>query len=487
MIVTVLVFVTFSRFISPVANAATVDCFCYLAGTGAEKDTTVKTASACQEACKKKTGYEGYLPATDPSQFPMSNLRCFTKPENCEKNLDGDAENTIDGEWGETQPGECLSGSHYCYATATIKTTLQIDILGTKSVIDFAEYVDLVYRLLLGFALVVTIVLMMIGGIRYVIGATSGDVTKAKDMIKKSIEGFVLLIFAYVILFTVNPQLIKLQVPKLPMLRGIDFTQGDDCVVLFGGDRTDSASYFTNTLTEPADKSTYPGARATNSSTGWTSAAVIKYTGSPECGTTAEVLLNAEGNAVTTGTTCNFNYCTDGKLCTNGLKKNTCVTCKEIGPENTYGVSPSASVCQSLDPQDTLIGDGPEIGLYNVCGYTQDPYMFFREASGSGSTATLIFRVADAEYSAYTAGSCVSMNIDCTNMNACEEYDSVTVENYLKTTTLQNLSSDGTPNIIDICNDDPCDAGFRQTTPPEVPLTCKYIESVGCRSNDYTP
>ncbi len=68
-------------------------------------------------------------------------------------------------------------------------------------------YISGVYKFLIGFAIVIAIVMMMIGGLQYVAGATSGDIEKAKTRIRNAVEGFVLLLFVYVVLYTVNPQL----------------------------------------------------------------------------------------------------------------------------------------------------------------------------------------------------------------------------------------------------------------------------------------
>lgn len=68
------------------------------------------------------------------------------------------------------------------------------------------EYITGVYKFLIGFALTIAIVMMMVGGLQYVIGATSGEIGKAKERIRNAIVGLVLLLFVYVILFTVNPQ-----------------------------------------------------------------------------------------------------------------------------------------------------------------------------------------------------------------------------------------------------------------------------------------
>lgn len=68
-------------------------------------------------------------------------------------------------------------------------------------------YVAGAYRYLLGFAMTIAIVMIMVGGTRYVLGgASSKEVSAAKKMMTQALEGFVLLVFVYVILYTINPE-----------------------------------------------------------------------------------------------------------------------------------------------------------------------------------------------------------------------------------------------------------------------------------------
>lgn len=78
---------------------------------------------------------------------------------------------------------------------------------GYLSVNFIGEYVSAVYKYLIGIALTIAIVFVMIGGLQYVVGASTGEIGKAKERIKNAITGFVLLLAVYVILFTVNPSL----------------------------------------------------------------------------------------------------------------------------------------------------------------------------------------------------------------------------------------------------------------------------------------
>jgi hypothetical protein len=103
--------------------------------------------------------------------------------------------------------------------------TLKSNFIGT--------YVIGMYKFLIGFAVTVAIVMMMVGGIQYVVGATAGDVGKAKERITNAITGLVLLLFVYVILFTVNPNLTMFKdlsiayVPEIPDENFFDQTGAD--------------------------------------------------------------------------------------------------------------------------------------------------------------------------------------------------------------------------------------------------------------------
>ncbi len=82
-------------------------------------------------------------------------------------------------------------------------------------------YVSGVYRYLLGFAMTIAIVMIMVGGTQYVLGASSGDITKGKNRIWNAIEGFVLLMFVYVILYTTNPELVLFREIRLIQIEEI--------------------------------------------------------------------------------------------------------------------------------------------------------------------------------------------------------------------------------------------------------------------------
>ncbi|MFH1315171.1 MAG: D-alanyl-D-alanine carboxypeptidase family protein [Candidatus Uhrbacteria bacterium] len=69
------------------------------------------------------------------------------------------------------------------------------------------EYVVAWYRWLTGAAVIIATVMIMVGGVQYMLGKGMGQVTSAKNRISSAVIGLVLLLGSYVILYTVNPQL----------------------------------------------------------------------------------------------------------------------------------------------------------------------------------------------------------------------------------------------------------------------------------------
>ena len=83
------------------------------------------------------------------------------------------------------------------------------------------EYVSAFYRYLVGIATTIAIVFLMIGGLQYVLAAGTGETTKAKTRIQNAVVGLLLVLFTYVILYTVNPRLVEFQPLSLTVIDGV--------------------------------------------------------------------------------------------------------------------------------------------------------------------------------------------------------------------------------------------------------------------------
>lgn len=73
-----------------------------------------------------------------------------------------------------------------------------------------ADYLSATYKILLTFGSVIAITFIIIGGLQYSLGATSQEqASKAKKRIKNATSGLILLTSTYLILYTINPNLVN--------------------------------------------------------------------------------------------------------------------------------------------------------------------------------------------------------------------------------------------------------------------------------------
>lgn len=93
---------------------------------------------------------------------------------------------------------------------------------GTVSINFIAPYIEGIYTYLLYASVFLAIVLVMVGGVQYILAAQTGNVKVAKERITNAVIGLVLLMAVYVILFTVNPQLTILNALSLQSIERVD-------------------------------------------------------------------------------------------------------------------------------------------------------------------------------------------------------------------------------------------------------------------------
>lgn len=72
------------------------------------------------------------------------------------------------------------------------------------------EYFAAGYQYFVGVAVILSIILFMVGGIRYMTShGSSESISKAKEMISHAALGMVLALGSYLILYTINPELVE--------------------------------------------------------------------------------------------------------------------------------------------------------------------------------------------------------------------------------------------------------------------------------------
>lgn len=116
---------------------------------------------------------------------------------------------SVEGKWG------------YCFPP-NVETKLQIPIGEAKDVADVGKYIKTVYLFLLGIGgLVGAIILIHAGFLWIVSGGNTATIERAKKHIQDAAIGLLLLFGSYTILSAINPDLVKLKVPKAQLLRNI--------------------------------------------------------------------------------------------------------------------------------------------------------------------------------------------------------------------------------------------------------------------------
>lgn len=382
------------------AAADTCNCYCTSpTGATSEPDSTTKIGRAdCQERCKNK-GQSVAAFACTANQHPSRTLNCFTQ-EQC---------TDVNGVLGNNyQPPECPNGYYYCYAdpSTAAKATLSTSIGGLTVTGDLGEYVSKAYIWMVGTSTTIAIVFLMVAGLRWALGGINAEqVGAAKKTIQNALVGLILLLSTYLILATVNPQLLKLKVPSFPLIKTVSLVDNASCDVLI--------------------------------EEGYT----VEYDGPEECGTVGTVTKDADGNEVADGTVCNFSYCIDGsEICVPG-EKPTCMDCEELTADNKI-VVPTRSLCAAFNSLDSYViantkknisvevtvGSGSAqkkvdvhsevTDVYQACFYTLDP-----DAGGDG----------------LGAAACALVAFDCDQITSCEAYDSVQVLTGSGTTQLDSV------------------------------------------------
>ncbi|MBI5369993.1 hypothetical protein HZA85_02295 [Candidatus Uhrbacteria bacterium] len=387
--------------------ADTCACFCANEKLGAQKlkDEAV-TPDQCETGCTE-TGRKVAVCAKKPKNFPGNNPLCFDSAA-C-----GKQEGVLD----KTQAPECPNGWSYCYPNIEKSAAkLNIPIAGLETVGDLGVYVSAIYKWMVGISGFLAITMVMIGGIQYVLASGSENVTKAKERMQNGVIGMALLFGVVLILQTINPQLLKLEIPRPSLIRRVDFVK-NSCEKL-------AEQGYTLELTKDGKK---------------------------ECGNTAEIKKGPGGTTVAEGLTCQYTKCEKGAcISTSTDGEGVCVDCRNVSKNNpTSPGIPSKSVCKGMEIQKTNAKG--ELLSANYCEFQPGGVLNIYNPK---QTTTAV---------ALSADSCFETVVDCSTIKECENYDNAPVY-YWDGGVLKKQDLDSILPITfqQICINDPCEAGKKE-------------------------
>jgi hypothetical protein len=74
---------------------------------------------------------------------------------------------------------------------------------------NFLEYIRLFYSALLYLTIALAVVYIVIGGVQYMMSAAAGGKSAGRDRVYKAIQGLLLALISYLVLYTINPALVN--------------------------------------------------------------------------------------------------------------------------------------------------------------------------------------------------------------------------------------------------------------------------------------
>lgn len=430
-----LALVTFTTFLPKVsfASSTSCECFCGKEGVGAV-DEKSSTPDACVAKCTEKS-YQYVGCFTDQADYPLESDKCWTQTE-CSQWSDNRGGANITADWGATQPYDCgvtkTAGDpmHYCYAKDT-PYNLNVTIGSTTEVGNLPTYINALYAWLLPAASLVAVVMMMIGGLQYVMArGKSKYIDAAKTRITNAITGLVLLLSAFVLLNLVDPRFTRFQSLQVPLIKQVvllDPTSSCERLADYGytiGPAT----------TSPADSSAACG-------------------GKGEIKDDSGLKDNALGSWKV-GDICDYFTCkTSGTTCiaNSEIGANYCAACAS-------NPTPTESTCSMFERSNAMV---PGEDQYTYCRY--DP---------EGSHPTTSNPIAPGEcYGVQNQGTGLSEQyLNCAKARADAAYNFVETDgpdhpgcSYYETLEITNLIHNEDINteyyaslLEELCTDDPC-------------------------------
>lgn len=146
-------------------------------------------------------------PQTDPTCWPAA--QCLSAGNRGSFDVQFELDPDCGGEWGRCYPGK--------------KIDIQIHIPGLEGtqVRNLGQYLQVIYVWAVRIAAILAVVVIMVGGLLWLTSAGADRLGKAKELIGNAVIGLLIAVGSYLILQTINPDLVRLSLPRTMMLRPV--------------------------------------------------------------------------------------------------------------------------------------------------------------------------------------------------------------------------------------------------------------------------
>src|SRR3989338_829662 len=140
-----------------------------------------------------------------------------------------------------------------CYAGGE-PIKLGVRVGGQQFVPDLGAYIRIVYRWAVPFAAILAVVVIMVAGLMWIVSGAADQKATAQQWIRNALIGLLLALGSYVILQTINPDLVALRLPRAYIVRQIPagalWCSSDPPETRFSMDLPTSPSGYTKTASE---------------------------------------------------------------------------------------------------------------------------------------------------------------------------------------------------------------------------------------------
>ncbi len=155
--------------------------------------------------------------------------QCFLRDECLKKGTTGNCDDQHCFDTGAGPIGSsaaCAGSTGRCYVKWPA-VNLSVSIGGATQAVDLGDYVARIYNYGVAIAALLAGFMFIVGGFQYLTAGGSDRAAAAKQRIKNATVGLILVLGAVLILNTINPDLLALKLPKIPLVKRKQFAACD--------------------------------------------------------------------------------------------------------------------------------------------------------------------------------------------------------------------------------------------------------------------
>ena len=186
-------------------------CACYYKDDNGCKEIGANDEVDCGDSCQSELReyYDHYEYAEDATTISEIQEQCSSTQEAATSSVDTSPTSTTSSLSSVSTKKDFI----YPQLNVDIPTVSFSKIAESNGYITvnfLGEWIAGIYKYMLGFAATIAVIMLMIGGVEYIISLEGKNVSKAKTRINKALTGIVLLACVYMMLYLVNPDLVIL-------------------------------------------------------------------------------------------------------------------------------------------------------------------------------------------------------------------------------------------------------------------------------------